>query len=81
MSSRSSGASEPRSVIRPVSGGVFLYPSTGTLTSMGVLTLLLVLAALICGGLGLFRVVPDRALMACIAATCLAVAALLPALG
>lgn len=46
---------------------------------MGVLTLLLVLAALICGGLGIFRV-PDRALMGCVGVVCLAVAALLPAL-
>jgi hypothetical protein len=46
---------------------------------MGIVVLLLVLAALICGGLGLFRVA-DRPLMGCVGVVCLAVAMLLPGL-
>jgi hypothetical protein len=42
---------------------------------MNVLVLLLVLTALICGGLGLFRVA-DRGLMGCVGVVCLAVASL-----
>lgn len=46
---------------------------------MGILVLVLVIAALICAGLGIFRVA-DRALMGCVAGVCLAVAMLLPGL-
>lgn len=46
---------------------------------MGIVVLLLVLTALIVGGIGIFRVA-DRALMGCIGVVCLAVAALLPGL-
>ena len=46
---------------------------------MDILVLLLVLAALICAGLGIFRVA-DRGLMGCVAGFCLAIAALLPSL-
>jgi hypothetical protein len=46
---------------------------------MGIVVLLLVLIALIVGGIGIFRIA-DRALMACIGVVCLAVAALLPSL-
>jgi hypothetical protein len=46
---------------------------------MEILVLLLVLTALIVGGIGIFRIA-DRPLMACIGVVCLAVAALLPGL-
>lgn len=59
--------------------GSFTQRLFGYVAPMGIVVLLLVLAALIMGGLGLFRVA-DRGLMACAAVVCLAVAALLPAL-